>query len=115
VYVCNLVTKPGQTDHFEVSDFAAEIERFLQGKVRLDYVLYNNAKPSAGLLQKYAQKGEYWVGYDEPELAAQHYQAIGGHFVSDTPWRPTAKNDLLQRTLIRHNANAVAEQLRELA
>ena len=28
VYVCNLVTKPGQTDGFKVSDFADEIERF---------------------------------------------------------------------------------------
>ena len=28
VYVCNLVTKPTQTDGFTVADFADEIERF---------------------------------------------------------------------------------------
>jgi len=80
-YVCNLVTKPGQTDGFKVHDFAAEIERLLQDKVQLDYVLYNNAKPDAELLRKYSQEGEYWVEYDESQLQNQHYKAIGGHFV----------------------------------
>jgi uncharacterized cofD-like protein len=113
-YVCNLVTKPGQTDGFKVHDFATEIER-LAGKLKLDYVLYNNAKPDANLLEKYAQEGEYWVDYDESVFAAQHYQAIGGHFVLDTPWRPTAKNDPITRTLIRHDGDAIARALKEIA
>lgn len=112
-YVCNLVTKPGQTDGFKVHDFAAEIER-LAGKLRLDYVLYNNAKPDAELLEKYAQEGEYWVDYDSAAFTAQHYKAIGGHFVLDTPWQNTAKNDLITRTLIRHDGDAVAKALREI-
>ncbi|QWQ32558.1 YvcK family protein [Candidatus Minimicrobia naudis] len=37
VYVCNLVTKPTQTDGFTVADFADEIERF--SGVNMDYVL----------------------------------------------------------------------------
>ena len=114
-YVCNLVTKPGQTDGFKVHDFAAEIERLLQGQVRLDFVLYNNAKPDAELLAKYAQEGEYWVEYDESALVNQHYKAVGGHFVLDTPWQPTAKKDLLTRTLIRHNGDAIARAIKELA
>lgn len=114
-YVCNLVTKPGQTDGFKVHDFAAEIERLLQGKVKLNYVLYNNARPGEDLLAKYAQEGEYWVEYDEAVLAAQHYKAIGGHFVLDTPWQPIAKKDLLTRTLIRHNGEAISQALKELA
>jgi uncharacterized cofD-like protein len=113
-YVCNLVTKPGQTGGFEVHDFAAEIERLLQNKVQLDYVLYNNAKPDEDLLRKYAQEGEFWVTYDESVFKKQHYKAIGGHFVQDTPWQPSVKKDLIVRTLIRHDADAVARQLREL-
>lgn len=114
-YVCNLVTKPGQTDGFKVHDFAAEIERLLHHKVALNYVLYNNAKPNQELLQKYAQEGEYWVEYDTTVLARQHYKAIGGHFVQDTPWQPSAQKDMIVRTLIRHNAEAVAQQIRKLA
>lgn len=28
IYICNLVTKPNQTDRFLVDDYAEEIERF---------------------------------------------------------------------------------------
>lgn len=115
VYVCNLVTKPGQTDGFKVADFADEIERFIGHSAQLDYVLYNNAKPDAELLERYAREGEFWVEFDEASLSRQHYKAVGGHFVSDTPWQPTAKKDLIPRTLIRHNAEAVARQLLKLA
>lgn len=111
VYVCNLVTKPGQTDGFKVHDFAAEIERFMQSKTRLDYVLYNNAQPNQQLLQNYASAGEYWVEYSPAALACAHYRAIGGHFVSDTPWRPIAKKDLIPRTFIRHNADRIARAI----
>jgi uncharacterized cofD-like protein len=113
-YICNLVTKPGQTDGFTVADFAAEIERFIPG-VTLDYVLYNNAKPDVQLLKKYANKGEFWVEYNATELQKQHYKAIGGHFVLDTSWQQTAKKDLLARTLIRHNAETVTKKLQQLA
>lgn len=113
-YVCNLVTKPGQTDGFKVHDFAGEIMRFLGGKVILDYVLYNNAKPSQELLEKYAREGEFWVEFEEHVLASTPYKSIGGHFVSDTPWQARAKADLLRRTLIRHNAKTVAQALAEL-
>lgn len=111
IYICNLVTKPGQTSNFTVADFASEIERFLEHKVRLDYVLYNNAKPSDELLKKYAQDGEFWVEYDKKQLKAAHYKPIGGSFVLNQPWHTTAKKDLLARTLIRHDAHAVAKAL----
>ncbi len=113
VYVCNLVTKPGQTDGFDVCDFAAEIERF--GQLRLDYVLFNDAKPSQYLLDRYAKEGEYWVTYDKKKLAAAHYQAVGGHFVSNE--RPAASQSdpiAATRTLIRHDADAIAKQLMKL-
>ena len=42
-YICNLMTKHGETNNFTVSDFALEIEKFL-GK-KLDYVFYNNKRP----------------------------------------------------------------------
>jgi len=114
-YVCNLVTKPGHTQGFSVADFAAEIERFLDNKVKLDYVLYNNAKPNDELLQKYSRKGEFWVAYDKKDFVGKQYKAIGGHFVLDTPWQPTAKKDLLVRTLIRHNAERIARKLGDLS
>ena len=44
-YICNLMTKHGETNNFTVSDFVSEIEKFL-GK-KLDYVFYNNKRLDA--------------------------------------------------------------------
>lgn len=42
-FICNAMTKHGETDGFTVSDFAAEAEKYAGCK--LDYVLYNTAIP----------------------------------------------------------------------
>ncbi len=111
IYVCNLATKPGQTDGFSVADFAAEIERF--AGTPLDYVLYNNQKPSKYLIDRYASDGEFSVEFDEAKLKKQHYQAIGGNFVSsERRKQPNAADAIAAtRTLIRHDADAIARQL----
>ena len=43
MYVCNLVTQPGETDGYQVSDHLREINRYLQGR-KVDLVLANNAR-----------------------------------------------------------------------
>lgn len=111
VYVCNLVTKPGQTDDFDVADFADEIERF--GAFTLDYVLYNEDKPSKYLLERYAKDKEFGVSYDTDKLKNKHYTAIGGTFISKQRTAPSDTADPIAhtRTLIRHDADAIAKQL----
>lgn len=54
VYICNLMTKDGETNNFSVLDFSREIEKYLGGKV--DYVIYNTKKPSSQRLKKYKEK-----------------------------------------------------------
>lgn len=117
VYVCNLVTKPGQTDDFAVHDFADEIERLVGGKF-LDAVLYNTEQPSEDLLEKYAREGEFGVQVDMERLKAAHYEAIGRNLVSGKIWQnKNSKSDPIAsaRTLIRHDSETVAEALLELA
>ena len=113
VYVCNLVTKQGQTDGFRVADHVAEIERFI-GAPAIDVLLYNTAKPADDLLEKYAKAGEKWVDAAPETLVDQHFRAVGGDFLSHmpSPSEPT-KGDALaaHRTLIRHNGEAVAKKL----
>lgn len=112
IYVCNLVTKPGQTDGFTVADFAAEIERF--GNFKLDYVLYNDTEPSDDLLEKYAKEGEYGVTFDKDALKRQHYKAEPGTYISsEFKAVNSGKADPIAatRTLIRHDADAIARKL----
>ena len=44
VYICNLMTKFGETNNFSVMDFTNEIEKLIGRK--LDYVIYNKGMPS---------------------------------------------------------------------
>lgn len=115
VYICNLVTKPGQTDSYEVSDFADEIERFA-GVPFLDAVLFNTEKPSDELLDKYAKAGEKSVLYDQEKLHNAHYIAAGAKLLSGSIWQNANKSDPIaaSRTLIRHDAAAVSNAIIEL-
>jgi uncharacterized cofD-like protein len=116
MYVCNLVTKPGQTDGFEVDDFADEIER-LAGAKFLDAVLYNTERPDNELMDKYAADGELAVGYNEEKFRKKHYKAFGANLLSGAIWRAaggSADAIAATRTLIRHDPKAVASAIIEL-
>lgn len=115
VYVCNLVTKPGQTDGFTVEDYADEIERFLGG-VPFDIVLYNDVKPTDDLLKRYAHEGEFPVEWDEKILEKKHYDARGMALVADRVMGSSGSGDAIAhtRTLIRHNSDVVARELMKI-
>lgn len=114
VYVCNLVTKKGQTDGFDVSTHAAEIERFVGAPI-IDIVLCNTGKPPKALLTRYAKEGEFWVEANERTLRDAHYRVVGGNFLSASPVNSIASDPLAgHRTFIRHDAIAVSKKLIEL-
>lgn len=115
VYVCNLVTKAGQTSGFSVSDHAAEIERLGGGRF-LDAVLYNHQQPSKRMRQRYADEDAYVVQVDRGVLESQEYNAIGGNFLGQIVDYTAAQTHLpVTRNLIRHNPVAVASALVALA
>lgn len=116
VYVCNLVTKPGQTDNFWVHDFASEVNRLCGGEV-LDAVLFNTETPSKKLLQKYAKEGEMSVDYNEDTLNDAPYLAVGAPLISGVVWQNKNQGSdplAADRTLIRHDSQAVADALLDL-
>jgi len=112
VFVCNLVTKPGPTDGFSVSDFASEIER-LAGSQFLDYVVFNNTRPSPELMDKYAHDGELMVEYDMDEMHRQHYRYRAAPVLAQDVWDGAQASDPLAstRSFIRHDPDVVARQL----
>ncbi len=114
VYVCNLVTKPGQTDGYTVTDFADEIER-MAGSNFLDAVLFNTEKPDDSLLERYASQGEMGVGLDEEKLEKAHYVAVGANLVSGKIWKNSSSDPIgASRTLIRHDPKATIRAIMEL-
>lgn len=111
VYVCNLVTKHGQTDGFTVSDHAAEIERFGDHDGFLDVVLYNQQAPDAELLERYKEEGSTMVAVDEDKLQSAPYKAVGANLLGQVTVHDKNETIKVPRTFIRHNADEVAKQL----
>ncbi|MBC8101242.1 MAG: YvcK family protein [Cytophagales bacterium] len=92
VYVCNVMTQPGETDGFAASDHVRAIEEHAQrhplpdGQQRvMDFVLVNTARPSdEELLARYKKTGSQFVEPDVAEIAAMGYKPITGSFISES-------------------------------
>ncbi|MBM3210240.1 YvcK family protein [Candidatus Saccharibacteria bacterium] len=110
MYVSNLVTKKGQTDGFSVVDHADEIER-LAGQKFLDVVLYNNQIPTHVQEQRYEKEGAYIVKPDSDRLKKAHYLGQGASLLGNIVERDTSDIIPVTRSLIRHDSQAVAEEI----
>ncbi len=113
VYVCNLMTLSGQTDNFNVVDHVDALEA-LVGQSVFDYVVYNSERPSMPLLQRYVSEGESFVTFSPEDFKGEKYEAIGAPLLSHKVHKQSP-NDLLQRTLIRHDGDSVARLLMSIA
>ena len=61
IYVCNLMTKPGETSNFDALDHVKEISKYLKGDY-LDYiVISDNNRLSMDSVLRYSRKGQFPV------------------------------------------------------
>ena len=96
MYVCNMVTQPGETDNMKTSDHVKIINDYL-GKHKIDIVIANNGTISKEIALKYStleQKDP--VILDKKELENMNIELIENNYV-------TIKEDV-----IRHNVDKLA-------
>ncbi len=67
VYVCNLMTKHGETDNYKASDFVNTIHHYLGARV--DRVIVNDGSFNQDLVETYAAEGSMPVRVDSAQLA----------------------------------------------
>jgi uncharacterized cofD-like protein len=96
IYVCNVMTKHGETDGFAASDFVREVHRYL-GR-RVDTVAVNTAEPAAALAERYAEEGAFPVAPDLETVRALVPHVMAGPFATTEP-------------LFRHDAERVVVAL----
>ncbi len=108
VLVTNIMIKNGQTNGFKVSDFVNELERYLEG--RITYVLANNTKPEARIQKLYKKEKAEFVELDSKNINAK---IISGNLSSKVVFTKS-KGDILNRSIIRHNAKKLARIIYEL-
>ena len=108
IYVANLMTKPGQTDNFTLSNYISTLEKYL-GKKAIKYVIFNTESPNPMLLKKYARHGE------KPVLTGDFKKITGINFFGQKllshKIHKADENDVLagERSLIRHNPDKLAK------
>jgi len=76
LYICNLVTQPGETDDYKVSDHIKVLEEYL-GKKTINMVLANNIPIPQELVEKYAtEEQKDPVELDEKTLKEMKVRVI---------------------------------------
>ncbi len=83
VYVCNVMTQPGETDGFTASDHVKAIMKHTEARV-FNYVLVNQEMPYKELLEKYASQGQHFVIPDAEVIREMGFRPIVGDYISQT-------------------------------
>ena len=94
LYVCNMVTQPGETDGFKVSDHLKLLNQYL-GNHKVDIVIANNGMIDEEMAKRYEsleQKDSVELDYDETESMVE--LLIADNFV-------TVKNNLLRHNVMK--------------
>jgi uncharacterized cofD-like protein len=97
IYVCNIMTQPGETDNYTVSDHVNAIFCHAGSRKVIDTVLVNDSLPS-NLAEKYAQEGQYPVRPDAENLS--DVKVFSKKLIEDS-----------KEGLVRHSSNRVARAI----
>ena len=68
IYVLNLATKPGETDHYKASDFLKAFLFYLDTPKRLDYLVVNSNHLDSEILDIYKGEGQNLVEVDSSKI-----------------------------------------------
>lgn len=94
MYVCNMVTQPGETDDFKVSDHIKLLNQYL-GKRKIDVVLANDGKINDDMAKRY----ESLEQKDPVVLDREETKKLVGKIISDD--YVTVKNNLLRHNVLK--------------
>jgi uncharacterized cofD-like protein len=97
ILISPVMSKPGETDDFVVSDFKKEIEKYL--KAPITHVVSNNHVPASVALNEYKKENKHPVAIDEDNL--KDVKLIKGNFIDEDK-------------LVRHNPENLAKVIMRL-
>jgi len=93
VYVCNVMTKYGETNNFTAKDFLEEVQRYSNNAI--DCVVLNTKEPTRELSKKYAHENSFFV---RPNIYGDDSHVIKTDLISDS-------------SLFRHDPKKIAKIL----
>lgn len=99
IYVCNIMTQPGETDSYNVSDHVNALMQHAGSRKIIDTVLVNDTLPS-NLAQKYQMSGSYPVKIDTENIKKLGVKIFSRKLIQDS-----------KEGLVRHSSNRVARAI----
>lgn len=101
IYISNIMTEPGQTYNYSLSDHIRAIKRHI-GESVIDYCIYDTGEVMPEYIRKYNMRGSELVEQDIQKAKAEGVKLI--------------KRDLatIDNNCIRHNPDAIARAIIEL-
>lgn len=97
IFVCNMMSQPGETDGYKVSDHIKAIYKHT-GKPIFDYCIVNNGEFHPDVLAKYAEQGAAPIQVDEEAIALLQCKIIADTFVQ-------------YRTYFRHDSEKLGNHI----
>ena len=99
IYVCNIMTQPGETDGYSVADHVTALISHAGSKNIINTVLVNDAIPS-NISVKYQESGSYPVKSDFEKLKSLGINWFAKKLIEDS-----------REGLVRHSSNRVARAI----
>ena len=99
LHVCNIMTQPGETDNYTVSNHVNAILEHAQGKKIIDAVLVNDSLPQT-LALKYKAANSYPVRLDVDSVKKSGVRIVSKKLIEDS-----------KEGLVRHSSNRVARAI----
>jgi len=99
IYVCNIMTQPGETDSYSVSDHVSALMKHAESRKIIDTVLVNDYLPT-NLAQKYKMTGSYPVTLDTENVKKLGVNIFPKKLIEDS-----------KEGLVRHSSNRVARAI----
>lgn len=96
IYVCNIMTQPGETDEYSVASHVNALLNHASGKKIIDAVLVNNVLP-ANISAGYAKTGSIPVRLDMENVAPIGVEVVSQKLIQEN-----------KEGLVRHSSNRVA-------
>lgn len=98
LYTSNIMTKPGESDGFRVSDFVREVKRYLGPSGHIDHLLVNDSPLPQEAVERYGSSNAFPVELDFAECAELVGRIVRAPIVDSGPQ-------------IRHDSRALAHMI----
>ena len=99
IFVCNVMTQPGETDGYSAIDHIKALEEHAGMKI-VDYCVVNTGRMREDVLKRYAEDRQTPVSFDERDFAEHGIKLIEADMHLDNALIARHNPDILAKTII---------------